>query len=138
MNKYTSDEIRENSKEICNFLGLRIVDKRAKKNPTFHIPFSTIMWVNDDYTVEVDDLVRASETLFHCNWVWLMELVDAIENVKYTEVTMCKSHSYVSYRGTNSNVQKGKNRLEATYKACLEFVEFYKTRNAKVNYDTSI
>ena len=67
-----------------------------------------------------------------------MVLVDAIENVEYTEVTMCKSHSYVSYRGTNSNVQKGKNRLEATYKACLEFIEFYKTRNAKVNYDISL
>lgn len=40
--EFTLDQIRENAKTICNFLELNIVDKRAKKNPTYHIPFSNI------------------------------------------------------------------------------------------------
>jgi hypothetical protein len=34
--------ISENAVIICTFLELRIVDKRAKKNPEYIIPFSNI------------------------------------------------------------------------------------------------
>lgn len=121
-------DIQENGKLICEFMELRTIDKRAKKNPQFHIPFSTIVYA--DYylgccSLEPELNVHASDTLFHESWDWLMEVVRFIEDIPNTQVSMHKTHAYVNHRGDSTEVVTGKDRKESLYKAVVEFIHWY-------------
>jgi hypothetical protein len=160
--------ITENARVICNFLELTINDKRAKKNPEYRIPFSNIPCLDyepcgdecSDAFLEVDKDVYASETLFHKDWHWIMQVVDKIEQTKVThesigETTISFDTNLCSlrllYHGGMLNYLYGRtklfngqhitlmfndpamddhehycdSKLEAYYKACLEFIHWY-------------
>ena len=81
-------DITENANTLCQFLELRINDKRAKIDPEYHIPFSNIPHLEwdrgPDPWIEMDTDVYASHTLFHKDWHWIMQVVDKIEQTKVT------------------------------------------------------
>jgi hypothetical protein len=133
MNKLT---ILENSRLICEFLELRIVDKRAKKDPTYVVPFSTFRkieyWPGGGETIEVNDEIRLSETLFHCNWSWIMEVVEKIEKIHSWQLVITKSKvavrcsigQQIIYSKWNHESESD-TKVEAVYKACVAFIKWY-------------
>lgn len=122
--------ISKNANLICTFLELSIVDKRAKKNPEYHIPFSNIpclawdRWADDDHDpwIEKDTEIRASDTLFHSDWNWLMVVVN-----KFKEVWRREGFESMS-RETDKlaqNIYIDTLNIEYTYKAVVEFIKWY-------------
>lgn len=63
---------------------------------------------------------------FHCDWNWLMLVVDKIENVHNKTVLIerqkCHIHSGGTHHGVSTKVQS---KIEAVYNACAEFVQWY-------------
>lgn len=146
-------KITENSRIFSEFLELEIVDKRAKSNPECIVPFSTIKEIEHspdyhggEYTELITQThVRCSEMLYHESWDWLMVVVEHIEFLDATEdereyyfqtdsaSTHFKSKcldtdpykQYKSIIGQHLHEDKG-SRFEATYKASLEFIKWYK------------
>jgi hypothetical protein len=119
--------ISENAVIICTFLELSIVDKRAKKNPEYIIPFSNIPRLEYDCFdmnecsqpwIELETHVRASETLFHSDWNWLMPLVKSC--YIYSSDTEMED---VFDAGTNHELYM--NEIEKVYEACVEFIQWY-------------
>ena len=123
-------DIQENGKLICEFLKLSIRDKRAKSNPVYYIPFSTIMQLDycpqgGDPSIEQDTDIRASETLFHSDWTWTIELVN-----KFKEVWREEEFESMS-RETDKlaqNIHIDTLNIENTYKAVVEFIKWYNTQ----------
>ena len=66
---------------------------------------------------------KNEDMLFDTDWNWLMEVVGKIENLNYSfEIigNYCKI-------GNNTNIQCSQpTKIEAVYKACVEFVKWYK------------
>jgi hypothetical protein len=125
-----SVKISENAVVICNFLELTINDKRARKNPEYRIPFSNIPMIEYDpwgdehqegwLSVEKD--VRASETLFHSDWNWLIIVIN-----KFKEVWRKEGYESMS-RETDKlaqNIYVDTLNIEYTYKACVEFINWH-------------
>jgi len=151
-------DIQENGKLICEFLELKIRDKRAKSNPVYVIPFSTVSRLEyylcgGEPTIEIDTDIRASETLFHSDWNWIMEVVDKIGTLgtynvfttKHgTDIWNTNSDDYVvRVRGAfgkfylkdfnhgkeNDMDKKNLTRIETTYKAVIEFIKWHNAKN---------
>lgn len=136
-------DIQENGKLICEFMELRTIDKRAKKNPQFHIPFSTIVGVDDNYghpCLEQETYVRASDTLFHESWDWLMEVVEKIEGLYETEelygqvFDISTTHIKITKHLPGPKYHKPiiidlkltpMKKIEATYKSVVKFIQWY-------------
>jgi hypothetical protein len=149
----TLDEIRENAKVICNFLELRIVDKRAKKNPTYHIPFSNIPDLEyypgcDDPYIEMETDIIATATKFHKSMDWMLPVVEKIESIlnereeRIIEVYInARSCTIAKVDGLHLAHGHGRNMTMGVYNACVKFIKenenFLKHTDAKVNYDTS-
>lgn len=139
-NKY----IQENGKLICEFMELRTIDKRAKKNPQFHIPFSTIVYA--DYylgccSLETELEVHARDTLFHESWEWLMEVVEKIESLGIYFGISSKNITIFPIDNQNANTpvvkimgwQEKLTKKEAIYKAVIEFIHWYNKNNHDKN-----
>ena len=138
--------IQENGKLICEFMELRTIDKRAKKNPQFHIPFSTIVYA--DYylgccSLEPELDVHASDTLFHESWDWLMEVVGKIEGLYETEelygqvFDISTTHIKITKHLPGPKYHKPiiidlkltpMKKIEATYKAVVKFIQWYQKK----------
>ena len=128
-------DIQENGKIICEFLELSIRDKRAKSNPVYYIPFSTIScleyWPDGgDPSISQDTDIRASETLFHSDWNWIMVVVEKIESThNYQDFEIvgnrAKLNSYSALNDCFDDFFDGETKLEATYKAAVEFIKWY-------------
>jgi hypothetical protein len=130
--------ISDNAVLICNFLELSIVDKRARKNPAYNIPFSNIPYIEYDAYgdehqegwIDVDTHVRASDTFFHSDWTWLMEVVDKIEaHHPYQDVEIKGNRCFM---GSSSALDdcfddwfEADTKIEAVYIACIEFIKWY-------------
>ena len=125
-------DIAKNAKVICNFLELTINDKRAKKDPEYRIPFSNIPMIDyepwgdecSDGFLEIEKDVYASQTLFHKDWNWTIEVIN-----KFREVWKEKGYESLS-RETDKLAQNIGTALmtlniEDTYKACLEFIHWH-------------
>ena len=146
-------DIQINGKTICDFLELRIVDKRAKKDPVYVIPFSTIRRLEYFHSshpyIEIEDELRAGETLFHCNWTWIMKVKEKIEAVSKENVILeqcsittggCiiqamkipflnhkEDRLLAVHRTGDTEAWEGyaETDVEAFYKACLDYINWY-------------
>ena len=124
----TLDELRENAKLMCNFLELSIVDKRAKKNPTYRIPFSNIPYVeyyySYDYSIEMETEIIATATKFHSDWNWIMEVVNKFKSVWEEEGFESMSRETDKLA---QNISIDSRNIENTYRPLLEFIKWYNT-----------
>jgi hypothetical protein len=68
--------------------------------------------------IELETHVRASETLFHSDWNWLMPLVKSC--YIYSSDTEMED---VFDAGTNHELYM--NEIEKVYEACVEFIQWY-------------
>lgn len=71
------------------------------------------------YTFELD------EFKFNASWEWLMPVVEKIENLNINcrvriESSSCKITNYQYY-----NIEVANNKIDATYKAVIEFINWY-------------
>ena len=124
--------MEENNKIIADFLGGRI------KSPSNLYIFNK--WRNDE-RFDWIDTYNQSELKFHSDWNWLMEVVEKIENTKIkdygilTNITNDKTYISVYHYGeggkwsiliSNFNEEyKDFNKIQRTYKAVIEFINFY-------------
>jgi len=130
-------DIQENAKIICEFMELRIIDKRAKKNPVFHIPFSTIVGIEYDFDssyIEKETEVRASDTLFHSNWEWIMPVVAKLKIASNEDSFLDNLHKNgddVCIEGMRLEHQMDMTfkcdyiSVENTYKYAVKFLKWY-------------
>jgi len=94
----------ENNKLIAEFMHL------AKQLHLFENP------ITGEYQEELE---------YHCDWNWLMEVVEKIESLGFKtsiEIGFCSIDGQDIYFETKDfNVSK----IEAVYNACVEFINFY-------------
>jgi len=111
----------ENNKLIAEFMGYKVETDLYGGIP-----------VNGMKTITV----RTDSLKFHSDWNWLMEVVEKIEatedptqkgvfasveiNKKYTRINCyyCRNRNYY-------NVTKNGSKIEATYNACIAFINWY-------------
>jgi hypothetical protein len=129
-----SKDIVGNAKDICTFLELSIVDKRAdkraKKNPTYHIPFSNIPCLEYDCYgdedsqpwIEVETHIRASDTLFHKDWNWLIKVINKFKEVWAKEGYESKSRELDKLA---QDIYVDTIDIEYTYNACMKFIVWH-------------
>jgi hypothetical protein len=138
-------DITKNAVAICTFLELSIIDKRAKSNPKYSIPFSNITYIEhdpwgedgygdlEDGWIETETSIKASDTLFHSDWNWVMKVVDKIETIKgngrhsfVVEIASTFCFLYAKPKAENFFVnQSSDTKIEAVYNACLKFIQWY-------------
>lgn len=75
-------------------------------------------------------ITRYSEFYFDSKWDWLMPVVEKIESLKhpvYISSNNCQIYEKISWGEHNGwNVDSyGKNKLEATYLAVVEFIKWH-------------
>jgi beta-galactosidase GanA len=113
----------ENNKLIAEFLGY------TKPHPEFK---SSTYWYKEGQP-------PLAILLFDTDWNWLMEVVEKIEGVDTNLMFEIKSHfnpfinkrlhNVVIINGEDFSVVCGstliESKIEATYKACVEFVKWY-------------
>jgi hypothetical protein len=135
-------DITKNAVAICTFLELSIIDKRAKSNPKYSIPFSNITYIEhdpwgedgygdlEDGWIETETSIKASDTLFHSDWNWLMELVGKIEEYHpYQDLEIrgcrCYFNSHSAIDDCFTEWFEGETKIEAVYKGCIAFINWY-------------
>ena len=86
-------------------------------------------YINGDYH-------REDYLLFHLDWNWLMKVVDKIESLGYCLVIGGRTtKNYCEIRGeaddftTKYSDSYGETKIEATYKAVIEFIKYYNNEN---------
>jgi hypothetical protein len=113
-----------------NKLILEFLNTDVNNDGTYELPqFGTIR-PNGDFKTSF----TAEQTKFHKDWNWIMEAVDKIEDLSDEEnngeyffeiykfgVTIFSNGVYVNEIVNTS----GKTKLEATYKAVVEFINYY-------------
>lgn len=88
-----------------------------------------------NYDIEIENLK------FHSDWNWLMEVVNKIDKTELSGLTFavdiligltqimcygeCKINGVAFPSGTTLIISENKNRKEATYSACVQFVKWY-------------
>lgn len=118
---------QENNRLIAEFMGYQVVDKpKVVEGENF---FQYLDEKTNKYTY------CASLLMYNYNWDWLMPVVEKIESMQSEEYsTLIEGRSClietpdILFEGT------GKNKLEATYKAVVQFIEWWNEQNtAKKN-----
>jgi len=113
-----------------NKLILEFLNTDVNNDGTYELPkFGTIR-PNGDFKTSF----TAEQTKFHKDWNWLMEVVDKIESTRdeknngffYVEIytTLCIIFNNGNYLNEIVSAE-GKTKLEATYKAVVEFINYY-------------
>lgn len=103
----------ENNKLIAEFLG-------GIKQPFEFPQFGYINSKGDWKDTFFDDQLK-----FHSDWNWLMQVVEKIESLGF-ETSLTNQNFFIRIAG--GNTQSGimyKNKIEAVYNACLEFIKWY-------------
>jgi len=111
----------ENNKIIAEFMGWKLG----------HPDLFELRWSNEWF----DD--RNKKTTkgylhFHSDWNWLMEVVEKIENTSFGEqnykfqVLIQNNQCSIEQSNLfNTKRHYGKNKIQAVYSACVEFIKWY-------------
>ena len=106
-----------NNKIIAEFLGY--IDNGCSEEGFLIDP-------ETNYDICIDSLQ------YHLDWNWLMEVVEKIESlgfffeIKSNWVRITKKREIIVIRW-----EQDKNKIEATYNACVEFIKWYNENSAK-------
>ena len=111
----------ENNKIIAEFMGFEI------KNKINYVPSSLPNCMKNAEHLKVD---KSENLPFHNDWIWLMEVVEKIEmlgfifSIKKNWAKITKDKIAIVVRW-----EEDKNKIEAVYNACLEFIKWYNKQN---------
>jgi hypothetical protein len=78
------------------------------------------------YPVYEGDSSYVKDLKYHLDWNWLMEVVEKIETHGFT-FDIKKNWSCITRKGEQIIIrwEEDKNKIEAVYNACLEFIKWY-------------
>ena len=126
------DDIQLNldTEEILKFLG---VEPTSNPDTDEYELYGVLDFIEDGENEQ--HFFTIEEMKFHEDFNWLMAVVNKIENVGHTIVKMSKVYCEIIPVIYNINYDGmiwhdkircvGKNRLEATYEAVVEFIKWY-------------
>jgi hypothetical protein len=57
-------------------------------------------------------------------WYWLMPVVEEIEGISSTQVNIYTNHCRIAHKGVDFE-SLGSTKIEATYKAVVEFIKWH-------------
>lgn len=66
--------------------------------------------------------------VYHSDWNWLMEVVKKIESLNVV-VEIRENVCYIETTPQNYTSELGPTKIQATYKACVEFIKWYNKQN---------
>ena len=111
----------EDNKIIAEFLDWEFDDL----SETFETPFLKLVdphaFGDEQFSCKLQDF----ELEFHSDWNWLMQVVEKIESLGF-ETSLTNQNFFIRIAG--GNTQSGimyKNKIEAVYNACVEFIKWY-------------
>ena len=138
----------EDNKLIAEFMGFKLPDvnnpdslysKDIKRKGTTILDMST----GRRFHTMVDDkvLFDGDELMFHKSWDWLMTVVEKIETIERTVASITHNQCAIideNYADLSKPKEcreirfeeiweEGNTKLEATYKAVIEFIKWYNT-----------
>ena len=107
----------ENNKIIAEFIGWKEQEEDFMFNP------------------KTSGSIYVKSLLFHKDWNWLMEVVEKIESIDDCGIDIFFGCVEIYKDGiTIIKVSaKHKNKIEAVYNACVEFIKWYNENGAKNN-----
>jgi hypothetical protein len=114
----TEKEINEGNKLIAEFMGFRVFDKRYPRNHGIGAP-----------EAEWRDCI-VQKTKYHSSWDWLMPVVEKIEGLENSDDYEVDIFSNCCDIGGIIEAV-GKTKIDATYKAITQFIQWYNTQNSK-------
>ena len=145
--------MEENNKIIAEFMNFPKItngrDSESGKYYDYWLPNNFNLILEQEIQIESNngwglvhqDCVFVRDLIFHSDWNWLMEVVEKIENTKIkdysisTDITDDKTFINVWHYGdggkwsiliSNLNEEyKDFNKIQRTYKAIIEFINFY-------------
>lgn len=129
--------ITENNKIIAEFMGLRkVICVRNENGKYFDYQLNDKFILIKEEEIQIEsnngiclvskDYIFAEDLIFHLDWNWLMEVVEKIESlgfffeIKRNWVKITKKREIRVIRW-----EQDKNKIEATYNACVEFIKWY-------------
>jgi hypothetical protein len=119
--------IVENNKLIAEFMGGKY------KNTSIMYLDKNEIWLPNEGICRYDTLELGKGKLLHYNdaWNWLIPVVEKIENLPYiSQFDITKTRVYIAFKlkyDRDSIIQEyqGKPKIEAAYKAVVEFIKWY-------------
>lgn len=123
----------DNNKLIAEFMGYPSKSKDSIEatltDNAYHwyLGWKKFYYISGDWHTE-------DYLLFHLDWNWLMSVVDRIESMSYVKgrryyLSVDKSHVQIRIDRMNyqpySKWGSSNDKLKATYKAVIEFINFY-------------
>jgi hypothetical protein len=122
-------EILEGNKLIAEFIGM----KQGKDFLDFDG-----RWASDWFDVSGTINGHRNELLlFHCDWNWLMPVIEKIKSLGYvTEISGNRERSFASIGIENTNEYVAKagydmeflKQIDATYYAVIQFINWYNSK----------
>jgi hypothetical protein len=110
----TNEEILQGNKMIAEFMGLWEAEEGYLYNTQFEKGF------------------RMSDLQYHSSWDWLMPVVGKIEDLGHIIIIGTLSDpllTVIYLEGFEQELEgSGSSKIEAVYKACLAFIEWYNSQ----------
>ena len=110
-NKNSRKMITENNKIIAEFMGATLTKDLQIMYPVYE-----------------GDSSYVKDLKYHLDWNWLMQVVEKIESLKFSVLigkNNCVIEQTFGKESLNLGLIKGKDKIEAVYNACLEFIKWY-------------
>jgi len=107
---------------IAEFMGMTYDNHDDQPNPYWELTDEQPFTSNEPYP-------QNKHLKFHNNWNWLMSAVEKIESLGHG-VTIYRNGCHINdVKLFGVNGFNHKSKIEQTYKAVLEFIEWYKSKN---------
>lgn len=132
---WTKEEILEYNKKCAEFLGYELITPQMRKNPE--------QWKDNSYWEHKNKanvhtskkvLGRDGYLSFHSDWDWIMEVVEAIEQLKFrveiTSISCCIYKNSV-LKSSFHGIKDKSSKKEAIVQAINQFLIWY--NNEKSN-----
>lgn len=120
----------ENNKIIAEFMGLN--NKIVHFEKFYSWSDAPFFYTTEDSKEKVVENI-AKYSKYHSDWNWLMEVVEKIEDLPNGRFkieiynTICRIYDHEEF---DEVVELSENtKIEATYKACLEFIKWHNQQN---------
>lgn len=120
----SEQEIIEGNKLIAEFM-----QAKNEFSDIYYLP-EFGHYFNSYGQIELNDCFRTDELKYHSSWDWLMPVVEKIEKNFWVTTTTRRGYSAVSIHQPQRAYEKiarvdSENKLEATWKAIVEFIKWY-------------
>ena len=126
----------ENNKLIAEFMGVTLKDNKFyidfdKHKENLHHSICVFEGVANSPIYELEE----RKLKFHCSWDWLMPVVEKIEDIDEEDddntkrfnviIEQCVCSIIENHTSEGFPIQDGDTKIEAVYKAVVEFIKWY-------------